>query len=274
MYIPQLGDIIELSKDWKFKLYHESRNSGLHKVVNDKYEFSYKKYNVNDTVDIILECGTQLKIDRIYIRKGLSDFDSISFIIENHKDINYKGKRFWVKLNDANEIEFNKKLEKKNIKLVFDEKHEHKDLTSLLYETNKNVDFKSNNSYYAVQYYDNTYLFNNYEIINLQCLSRFFYRNSIIKYNDEHRFDIINVVDKLNIKDADDNVLQRIKNSILDSYENKWLKFNKKLIFYDYVIGSKYKLVDLKTNKEYFSKNYNSLKQKAKSIIKEELKSE
>jgi len=59
--------------------------------------------------------GTQLKVDRIYIRKGASDFSSLSFYViassiaaimpvENQKGFKKGKKRFWAKLADVNKI--------------------------------------------------------------------------------------------------------------------------------------------------------------------------
>lgn len=53
--------------------------------------------------------GTQLKIDRIYIRKGQDEYSSITFYIEDCPDKTFKPKkkiRFWVKLSDVNNIIF------------------------------------------------------------------------------------------------------------------------------------------------------------------------
>lgn len=54
---------------------------------------------------VTLKAGQRLSIDRVYIRKGASDFSSITF--------NYIGAprgsgrvRFWAKLSDVNNIEF------------------------------------------------------------------------------------------------------------------------------------------------------------------------
>lgn len=55
----------------------------------------------NNSVPITLPVGTKLKVDRIYIRKGASDFSSISFFAT----IDKKDYRFWAKLADVNTIE-------------------------------------------------------------------------------------------------------------------------------------------------------------------------
>lgn len=75
------------------------------------------------TLRVILTEGTLLKIDRIYIRKGASDFSSITFYakgldevtihgshwsLDNKKATKYKAQRFWAKLVDCNKIQFNR----------------------------------------------------------------------------------------------------------------------------------------------------------------------
>lgn len=69
-------------------------------------------------MDVTIPKGTILKVDRIYIRKGLSDYSSITFIAHNLGEIvrkvgwmNEKTKkkktlRFWAKLSDCNKIKF------------------------------------------------------------------------------------------------------------------------------------------------------------------------
>lgn len=138
MNIPEIGTRFALANDWSFNLFNESRNESLVKIFSfpiclpwhasvdhaaaaeagwlisdeeNKYDrLFYKK--------IILPASTVLKIDRIYIRKGLSGFSSISFFIERksvYPDFSEdcmrihtgKGKcRFWAKLNDVNTITY------------------------------------------------------------------------------------------------------------------------------------------------------------------------
>lgn len=82
-------------------------------AYNVAVEFNSKLFGVPAT----LPKDTILNVDRIYIRKGASDFSSISFFIESCPDLtlnpltNSKGvkkgkKRFWAKLEDVNCIEF------------------------------------------------------------------------------------------------------------------------------------------------------------------------
>lgn len=64
---------------------------------------------------------TVLSIDRIYIRKGASDFSSVTFFLKStsHPLFDRSGKkkaggkplRFWARLEDVNSIEFERKLD-------------------------------------------------------------------------------------------------------------------------------------------------------------------
>lgn len=55
-----------------------------------------------DSIPALLKKGSTLKVDRIYIRKGASDFSSISFYVT----LGSKKYRFWAKLDDCNKIVF------------------------------------------------------------------------------------------------------------------------------------------------------------------------
>ena len=72
-----------------------------------------------EELEIEIPVGVELKIDRIYIRKGAKEYSSISFFANrlgegyiktgysgNEKKIKRKSLRFWAKLSDCNKIEF------------------------------------------------------------------------------------------------------------------------------------------------------------------------
>ncbi len=136
LYIPELGDKIRLTKDWAFPLYNEERNItvieglGLKPVWRSDYR-SYLDSHV-EPHKAVLPAGTELQIDRIYIRKGAAEYSSISFYVLKAPEslpgldpktarpsevydytarklniVMKKGKkRFWAKLVNVNEIEF------------------------------------------------------------------------------------------------------------------------------------------------------------------------
>jgi hypothetical protein len=114
LFIPTLGQRLKLTKDWKFTLHDERRNSSLKQLI----EYSQSKFEVEDSIfDIltddtkkkedkiqcVLPVGTILTVRRIYIRQGAKSYDSVTFSIHSCPD-KIKG-RFWVKLYDANTIE-------------------------------------------------------------------------------------------------------------------------------------------------------------------------
>ncbi len=69
---------------------------GTHKVLADR----------NDPfVYCTLPTGTYLTFDRIYIRRGVSGFDSVTFRTnKNCPEPNFRGRRFWAKLDDINNV--------------------------------------------------------------------------------------------------------------------------------------------------------------------------
>lgn len=107
MMIPDIGTVIRLTKDWTFNLYFEYRNSDLYAglgLVKEK----------NDFTQVTLKKGAELKIDRVYIRKGADDYSSITFFADKGAEFTTGKKtlcepkrriRFWAKLGDVNGIQ-------------------------------------------------------------------------------------------------------------------------------------------------------------------------
>jgi hypothetical protein len=135
LYIPAIGDKLKLTTDWTFDLYNEERNATLMAVLGDTRDIKYPWNNGLTALPATIRAGAILKVDRIYIRKGQDDFDSITFfwkdmrtearIIQENDPSSYnratnsytrkrdvkiprKPVRFWVKLPEANNIEFDK----------------------------------------------------------------------------------------------------------------------------------------------------------------------
>lgn len=112
LWIPKCGDAAKLDADWTFNLLNEYRNHEL-----------WKKFVTTDTVvksrvggewdpEIIKEkactptfpVGTELVFDRIYIRQENKEYASVTFIIKEHPNEDLIGDRFWVKLDEANQM--------------------------------------------------------------------------------------------------------------------------------------------------------------------------
>ena len=134
LYIPSIGDQIELTKEFLFPLHQERRNwkfiNQLPEKVRDEFnrkidsiierrinkEIDYSEaYNLqqNVTVEERLPAGAILTVDRIYVRKGMAAFDSITFNVPKKQNPGDLYGRFWMKLADANRIEFKTHGEKK-----------------------------------------------------------------------------------------------------------------------------------------------------------------
>lgn len=123
IYIPTIGTKLRLTEDWSFEVEKERRNWEIVEAlkgygVQPRLEFAYKMWNGEDYNDefypMVLPAGTVLTIDRIYIRKGVGEYDSITFNLGDCPDLRFEIKRrggqfvgrrrFWVKLDDANRI--------------------------------------------------------------------------------------------------------------------------------------------------------------------------
>ena len=111
-FTPDIGTLIKLEEDWTITLYLERRNIDLFSKLESLDLF--KGERKNHVAD--LPKGLVLKVDRVYIRKGLSQYSSISFTVPKPKNKKEKlemplneiwsGARFWVKLHECNGVEF------------------------------------------------------------------------------------------------------------------------------------------------------------------------
>lgn len=154
IFIPPLGSVIQLQEDWHFYLHDESRNATVQTAINSfppyrmrdpalpswrQLEVPERKIQV-DASDweyiphpgietshpdymywtgdwrrqMVFREGTDLKIERIYLRRGQKGYDSVTFRT-NHwvselgdplftASRKIKHLRFWAKLDDVNQI--------------------------------------------------------------------------------------------------------------------------------------------------------------------------
>lgn len=137
--IPTIGSRLTLAEPWAFVLVGERRNTDFwNKVhgkpttaeVTERWTGEYydktqpggedgQRYpRVYATKETSLPAGTVLRVDRIYIKQGGENFDSVTFRVEKmpgddakpkHEPFKKKGSarsvgRFWAKLHDANRI--------------------------------------------------------------------------------------------------------------------------------------------------------------------------
>jgi hypothetical protein len=125
---------------WKGQYTYEERQAAYKKaeLESESYQAYLKSYEewknradalVTNELLVSLPAGTVLAVDRIYIRKGSSDFSSITFYakglgeseIKNRwsgRTTKWKAQRFWAKLADCNQIEF-ELMEEKEVMSTF-----------------------------------------------------------------------------------------------------------------------------------------------------------
>ncbi len=106
LYVPDIGDRLKLIEDWSFELYYEYRNDTMFASLGKEYNRrDYYSSQNKAPIDVKIPKGAILKVDRIYIRKGsgYENFSSITFRFECE---GFKKARFWAKLKDCNNIQF------------------------------------------------------------------------------------------------------------------------------------------------------------------------
>lgn len=116
LFIPACGDRITLDHAWSFNLILESRNLKFAESVGiDPKQFKNTGYSWRgplDSVNVVLQPGTILECDRVYIRAMAKraatvedSYDSITWkVVVNGKPSTKQ--RFWVKLSDSYNLEF------------------------------------------------------------------------------------------------------------------------------------------------------------------------
>jgi hypothetical protein len=105
--IPSIGDKLILASDWKFTIHMEYRNRSLLEVMvpEEWKNAKYSRYG-ESVCECTLPKGIELTIERIYIRKGMKEFDSVTFRAKDPNKTKSKSYRFWVKLVEANRIDY------------------------------------------------------------------------------------------------------------------------------------------------------------------------
>jgi hypothetical protein len=101
-YLPEIGERIQLTQDWTFSLWEESRNNDfIRSVLPEADPINYPRDDSRRSWPYTLPAGTVLSVARIYIRAGVSSFSSVTFSIPGRAKA-----KFWAKLLDVNQIEF------------------------------------------------------------------------------------------------------------------------------------------------------------------------
>lgn len=138
LYIPRLGDTLELTYPWTFSLMKQDKNESVWRLFGLPWDPNESAWGQGDIPtdmceehDLIvspkngyvpdigwntnhiyhklltLPVGARLKVERIYIRKGSPEFDSVTFSIVKNTIPNFAGgkARFWAKLDEVNTME-------------------------------------------------------------------------------------------------------------------------------------------------------------------------
>jgi hypothetical protein len=147
IFIPEIGTKLTLMQPWSFTLYDERRNRAVVDLIaksrpdelsrieaqeaqlrEQLAELQYKKCPTKESFlekeelvnklkqrllkirqfPVLLPAGTELTVDRLYVRKGISDYSSMTFYLTktDYPALNVRGKkRFWAKLEDVNTLE-------------------------------------------------------------------------------------------------------------------------------------------------------------------------
>lgn len=110
LFIPPLGTELTLLTSWTFKLYFEYRNEKLLAALGsiryafrDPYWWARERNAGRKHVMYTFPANTVVVIDRIYIRQGSEDYNSVTFRT-NHPTQPKKRVRFWAKLDDVNQM--------------------------------------------------------------------------------------------------------------------------------------------------------------------------
>lgn len=144
MFIPEIGTKIILTRPWDILIHEERRNASVHERLKaalpeaEVARMEAERLRVNQEmrqegvhrwtegyaermprlweqweramiIPVTLPAGTELTVDRIYIRKGVSSYSSLTFHLTKttHPVLAAKGRRrFWVKLDQVNRMEF------------------------------------------------------------------------------------------------------------------------------------------------------------------------
>lgn len=136
--IPTIGDVLTLAQDWTFTCVAEHRNDKLMEhlestgvIPKDAPRYLPAPERCGQVIERLgtacwrarghtglclpyqddrreyaryactLPAGTRLRVDRIYIRKGASAYDSLTFWA---LDLSTKRVRFWARLSEVNEM--------------------------------------------------------------------------------------------------------------------------------------------------------------------------
>lgn len=133
LYIPRLRDRLKITADWTFPVYLEHRNEAL--IAHMGYGYGtaerdiflqrldkekgtwYYRGDQKLPKPFTMPAGTVLSVDRIYMRNGYRDYDSVTFRCKLPHGKKQVSVRFWAKLDDVNGLEFEPAPPEKPVKV-------------------------------------------------------------------------------------------------------------------------------------------------------------
>lgn len=140
LFIPTIGTRLVLAEDWTFHLHDEYRNEKFYKAFHGEIKRNgykwvghgehgdsisspvqtdrcwHRTYDKPEPLATTLPKGTVIEVDRLYLKKGAGDYDSVTFrLISSDLGKKVKG-RFWAKLEEVNTITIDDEQSKKEIR--------------------------------------------------------------------------------------------------------------------------------------------------------------
>ena len=115
-FVPEIGTFIKLTEDWTFRLHYEYRNESLLNLFGKTFDWREYDKRGEKVGNVTLKAGTELSVNRVYIRQGAKEFSSITFYLNPKSEVTLEGKncghravskgkvRFWAKLGDVNKM--------------------------------------------------------------------------------------------------------------------------------------------------------------------------
>ena len=107
MFIPGLHTKLRVLKDWEFSLFCEVRNKSLwdmkaQRLGYDAIPAKHRKFNIA-LVHLIPK--DELVIDRVHVRRGQDEKDSVTLKANVQHHGSFYRCRFWVLLHDFNTLQ-------------------------------------------------------------------------------------------------------------------------------------------------------------------------
>lgn len=118
LYVPACGDRLTLIKDWEFDLFLEYRNMKFARergLISTDGDIETWNVGLQEYVSIrtSLVAGTTLECERVYIRSFCKsydkDYDCLTWRVKSVGKGKIRNQRFWAKLADCCNIEYEQK---------------------------------------------------------------------------------------------------------------------------------------------------------------------